>query len=235
MIKWGWMLSLGLGLVVTPNPLYGDPAPVGTGATVTPAIGTDLYQQTEGSEQVTLQGLLQAKRLVASGQKEQALELLRKLVKQHPAEIAPKRALADLYAELDIKGQAIDTYQQLLLLNPRDVVSRVKLGLLYAERKQHDLARDAFLVAADLEPHDPAILNNLGSALLDLKQYTQARRAFEQALKSDPNYLKAKDNLKTVALREREQHRSSRRKGRKTPKGTSERPNFFCRNFGIGC
>ena len=132
----------------------------------------------------TLQNL--AAEMVSRSDASGGIELLQGWIDEHPQDMAPRMALADVYAAQKRDDKVVEQYKAVVAADERNVValnnlawylrkSDPKQALAYAER------------ASNIAPDAAPVLDTLALALLENKQVKDAQLRIEQALKLAPD------------------------------------------------
>lgn len=138
-----------------------------------------------------------AYRLLAAGQWEDALVVLRAGVAKDPRNKEIYKLMGMAHARMGRHREALDAHSQALALPPHDNDRMVRMELvgsyLQLGREQDAIVQLEKVLAED--PNDPASWVNLGALLERRGDLPQARRAWESALQADSTYALAREAL----------------------------------------
>ncbi|HET9886836.1 MAG TPA: tetratricopeptide repeat protein, partial [bacterium] len=143
-----------------------------------------------------------AYRLLASGQWENALVVLRAALAKDPKNKEIYKLMGMAHARLGRHREALDAHLQALALPPHDSDRMIRMELvgsfLQLGRVDDAIVQLDKVLAED--PHDPPTWFNLGALHQQQGDLAAARRAWENALKADSTYALAKDALAKMQL-----------------------------------
>lgn len=125
--------------------------------------------------------LLEASAMEQRGQKLEALEILERVVKQHPRTGAAWARAGILYADLGRVEEALNALGRAAKLEPRDADIWNNLGFVAYAAGKYEVAVEHYREALERSPSDGRIRNNLGFALARLDEDTDALNAFRAA------------------------------------------------------
>jgi tetratricopeptide (TPR) repeat protein len=142
----------------------------------------------------------QAWQLAASGRQQEAVQLLRALVKTSPANADARLLLGSLLMEAGEKAESIDQLTSAVRLRPQSAEAENALGEAYNKFGDVESARTAFEKAVALKPDYGIAQSNLGQTLLASKENGKAAEHLDRAISilgktddaADAHYLRAK-------------------------------------------
>lgn len=118
----------------------------------------------------------------ATGQRDEAIAMLQRLIKDYPLRHESYELLAELFEEKgDLEGALAD-YQQLLLLEPSQAANYLRVADLLLKLKQSDKALATLQEAHEKFPDQPLITYSLAIACEEAKKNQEAVTAFQEAL-----------------------------------------------------
>ncbi len=120
--------------------------------------------------------------LVKTGQREQAVEWVGRLVALNPKDSEALTLLANLYSIMDRHGDAAEIYQSILVDDPQNFNVRLLLGGLYARRHDYDKARQVLEKLAEINPDSYAGFYYLAKLYQEMRLFDKAAQAFDKAL-----------------------------------------------------
>ena len=138
--------------------------------------------------------------LLARGQRQQAEQVLREILRKNPSDADARLMLGSLLAEAGDHAGAIAQLSEAVKLRPRSAEAENALGEAYNGFGQVQPAREAFEQAAALDPKFSQAQVNLGLVLLEAGDFDGAAGHLDHAIallgrKADagfPHYLRAK-------------------------------------------
>ena len=120
--------------------------------------------------------------LVKTGQREQAVEWVNKLIALNPKDSETRALLANLYSIMERHGEAIEIYQAILVDDPHNFNVRLLLGGLYARVGNYGKAREVLEKLTELNPDSYAGFYYLAKLYQEMRLSDPASAAFEKAL-----------------------------------------------------
>lgn len=120
--------------------------------------------------------------LVKTGQKEQAVEWVNKLIELDPKNPESRALLANLYSIMERYGEAAEIYQAILVDDPKNFNVRLLLGGLYARLHDYEKARQVLEKLAELNPDSYAGFYYLAKLYQEMRLSDKAAEAFDKAL-----------------------------------------------------
>lgn len=148
---------------------------------------------------------LKGKLCVDKGQAAEGETLLRRSLRQEPADPAALLYLAEALADQQRTAEAIECYETLLKNDPHDEGVHYPLGLLYLDEHRPDLAIIHLKQTLEYEPTHYDALNTLGIAYQQSGAITEAEGSFRDAILVAPERVQAHINLGNL-LAERHQY-----------------------------
>jgi tetratricopeptide (TPR) repeat protein len=142
----------------------------------------------------------QAWRLVGKGQRDQAIQLLNKVIETNPTNADARLLLGSLQMEAGAKSEAIAQLSEAVRLRPQSAEAQNALGEAYHNFDEKQLAEQAFQKAVSLDPKFGQAQVNLGLVLLEEGKLDPAVPHLDEAVKilghtpeaAYPHYLLAK-------------------------------------------
>ncbi|GAB4323491.1 MAG: hypothetical protein Kow0069_28640 [Promethearchaeota archaeon] len=130
---------------------------------------------------------VEATRLLAAGEYDDAEELLREAVKQEPSHAGAWHQLANLLAARDQAAEAEAAYRAALLYDPGLADAWYNFGLLLVSQKRLQEALEAFKAAVRSDPSHADAWTNLGGIFKATGDLRNAEEAFRKALEVAPD------------------------------------------------
>ena len=137
---------------------------------------------------------------VKMGQTDKAVELLQKLIADHPAVALFYMTLGDIYRSQNDCTNALSAYQktiELVSANKSQLAPvYFSIGACYADLAQYEQAQEALEQAIDLHPNNPLYYNYLGYLWLEQnKNVPEALALIQKAVAARPNEGSFLDSL----------------------------------------
>ena len=120
--------------------------------------------------------------LVKTGQREQAVEWINKLIALNPKDSEARALLANLYSIMERYQEAAEIYEAILIDDPQNFNVRLLLGGLYARIHDYDKARQVLEKLAEINPDSYAGYYYLAKLYQEMRLYDKAAEAFGKAL-----------------------------------------------------
>mgnify|MGYP001174133863 CR=1 FL=1 len=120
--------------------------------------------------------------LVKTGQREQAVEWVNKLIALNPKDSEARILLANLYSIMERFGEAAEMYQAILVDDPKNFNVRLLLGGLYARTHDYEKARQVLEKLAEINPDSYAGYYYLAKLYQEMRLFDKAAEAFDKAL-----------------------------------------------------
>lgn len=156
---------------------------------------------TDLSEEDEYQFALDLARFQVKHQKySQAEDLLQRLRKVKPEDIAVYRLLANAYEGLKQPETALIAWQQVVKLPDSTIDDESEYARVAIMLSHYDLAEETYKkwVTSEVKSTRVSGLNNLGFSALLQKDLVDAKAFFKRALQEDPLNSKAMNNLKLI-------------------------------------
>ncbi len=134
------------------------------------------------------------------GAVEQELDVLLKLVQNHPNNVQAHLEMGMALAAIEQHEQALVYYQRALSIGPALPETHLGIGVSMLHRQDVQQAIQHFREAVRLRPLYPEALLNLGIALHSLRQWSEARQVLQKALAADPTFVEAEPYLNSIPL-----------------------------------
>jgi tetratricopeptide (TPR) repeat protein len=144
--------------------------------------------------------LEQAWKLAASGKREAAVDLLRTVIAQHPANADARLLLGSLLTEASQRDEAISQLTKAVHLRPHSSDAQNALGEAFLTFNEFPAARHPLEEAVSLNPKSGVAQLNLARVLLEAKEYKAAGEHLDRAISllgrdedaATAHYLRAK-------------------------------------------
>jgi tetratricopeptide (TPR) repeat protein len=157
-----------------------------------PAVGSGIR---EDSKPRSLQWIVEADGLLASGQPQVAFQKIKALLQQEPENAHGLRILGKIFAACGRMEDADAAYRASIEVDPSITATWLGLGLLCRDRRQTGEARFCFERAVTLSPLDPFLQTNLAVVLGDSGRLAESIERLEEALRLHPGAMTARSNL----------------------------------------
>jgi len=132
------------------------------------------------------------------GQFEQAILLLKEVLRINPSKEEAIFYLANSYKEIGNYNEAIFLYNRLIDINSTKANYLINLALLYKNIGKIDKSIDLFKKVFQKEPNSKEGYFNLGNLLRDIGQFNASVNSYEKCIGLDPFYFDAINNLANV-------------------------------------
>ena len=116
------------------------------------------------------------------GKKDEAIEMLEKLVRNKPDMYEASCLLGDLLCEQDRFKEAANVYENALKFRPADFELYYNLGIVYTRLNDFQMAKDMYERAASINHKLWGAKYNLGQLALIEKEYNLAEQYFKESL-----------------------------------------------------
>ncbi len=136
-----------------------------------------------------------ANQLVALGEPDRALALLRRAWRMDPKDFQTLFNLGFVSGMLGDRHLSCDYYLQALNVNPDDARSHILVGHCYADRQLDGMASELLESGLALNPNERQVLISAGHLALKLNRPKLALQQFEQALALSPSDQDAQRGL----------------------------------------
>lgn len=139
--------------------------------------------------------VLNARRLKANGQLQEAGNTYQAALKLQPDNAEVLHGLAHVMRELGAPGEALPLLQKAVILAPERADYFNDLGLLFQDRSDFTKAISFHKRALKVDPHFVSAQINLGVAYKRLGKMAESEAAYQSALELDPRSPQAHNNL----------------------------------------
>ncbi|MCF7846970.1 MAG: tetratricopeptide repeat protein [Candidatus Gracilibacteria bacterium] len=137
--------------------------------------------------------LTQAEDLKLSGEYQQAIELLQKIILEEPACFEAYEEIGDNYLSLRQLDRAQKALEQAIKIHPKSANAHYLLGFLYSQQQKWLASVEMLQKADDLSPNHPEILRCLGWSVYNQNRRSQQGVALLERSQNlspeDPNIL----------------------------------------------
>ncbi|MGV1099409.1 tetratricopeptide repeat protein [Thiovibrio sp. JS02] len=120
--------------------------------------------------------------LIKTGQRDQAIEWINKIIAQNPKDTGARALLANLYSVMERPEEAAAIYNAILAEEPQNFNVMLLLGGLHARFRQYDKARQVLENLVATNPDSYAGFYYLAKLYQEMRLYPQASEAFAKAL-----------------------------------------------------
>ena len=117
-----------------------------------------------------------------AGQRDEAIEVLERITKDHPSRFETYELLGQLYEAKEDFAHALDRYQQSLVLEPGEPRHHIRVAYMQLRLKRYAEAIETARAARARFSDDPQPLYLLAIALAEAKKTNEALSAYAQAL-----------------------------------------------------
>jgi predicted O-linked N-acetylglucosamine transferase (SPINDLY family) len=196
----------------------------------------------DSSHSVVDRNVLEADRLLAAGQLQDAFLKIKAAIGQQPVNADGLRILGKIFAASGHWEEADVAFRGSLEINPDAAITWIGLGLLCRDQRKTGEARHCFEQALLLSPEDPFLLSNLAVVLADSGQISESIQHFEAALHLHPEAMTAHSNLlltlhydpagTPIRLREEHQRWAQRHAPTDSPQSSVQRSARRCLDKG---
>lgn len=146
--------------------------------------------------QSTPQDLLsEAGRMFHAGQYEQAIAVLREVIRQRPDAVSAHRALIQCFIRTQRFGEAVAAGQDAERVHPRSAELLCDRSAAFLGNGQSSEAIDALRGALTIDPLMSIAWNNLGCALKDTGELAESMNCLRRAISLDPTGVATHNNL----------------------------------------
>ena len=136
-----------------------------------------------------------AGKLFAQRRYDQAADLARQILKNHPNQ---PDAFNILGVALNAQGkpkEAVAMIKEAIKRLPGNAIFYANLGEVERQRRKPAEARDALLKAVQLDPKQASAHNNLGILHFERREYKKAAECYQKAVEANPRFAEAYNNL----------------------------------------
>ena len=148
--------------------------------------------------------------LYSSSQMDEALKMVRLLIKKYPKEYLLFNICGACFSEIGSIELAIENFQKAISIKSDYAEAQYNLGVAYQKINQLDSATEFYQLAISSQHAYPTAHNNLGIIFLNKNQLDSAVKCFEWAIAYSPNYAEAHNNLGS-ALQELKQFENAKK------------------------
>lgn len=120
--------------------------------------------------------------LVKTGQREQAVVWVNRLIDLNPKDMEARMFLANLYGIMDRFDEAIKIYQAVLADDPKNFNAGMLLGGIYAKKHDYEKARQVLEKLTEAHPDSYAGAYYLGKLYQEMRLFDKAADALGKAL-----------------------------------------------------
>jgi len=120
--------------------------------------------------------------LVKTGQRDQAIVWVNRLIALNPKDAEARALLANLYTIMERYGDAAEIYQSILTDDPPNFNARLLLAGLYARMHDYEKARQVLEKLVELNPDSYTGFYYLAKLYQEMRLFDQAAVAFDKAL-----------------------------------------------------
>jgi tetratricopeptide (TPR) repeat protein len=123
-----------------------------------------------------------ARSLLASGQRDEAIEVLQEMVRESPLRFEGYELLGELFEEKGDLEKSLANFQQALLLSSKPM-NYLRVSEMLVRQKKFDRALETLHEARQKFPELPQVTYSLAIALSQAKRHQEALSTFEEALR----------------------------------------------------
>ena len=120
--------------------------------------------------------------LVKTGQREQAVDWIKKMIALDPENVSARSLLANLYSAMKQPKAAAAIYEEILDEDPNNFNVMLMLGGLYARYREYDKAQQVLEDMVELNPDSYAGYYYLAKLYQELRFFPKALASYEKAL-----------------------------------------------------
>jgi serine/threonine-protein kinase len=124
--------------------------------------------------------------LLATGETEKGIQILKKVLERQPKDADALRVLAMALTKAGRLEEAEKTYRTVVQLKPRAWSAYSGLGYFYFRAGRYQEAVDAYRKGAELNPDVARLYYNLGASYLRMRRYSEAEAAFRRSIDIAP-------------------------------------------------
>ncbi|RMF25554.1 MAG: tetratricopeptide repeat protein, partial [Cyanobacteria bacterium J083] len=136
-----------------------------------------------------------------TGDKRQAIYLIKKSIEICPKEVKYHNNLGNIYLEQEDFTQAEQCYQNAIALNPHLAVAYHNLANIYGQRAEWELAKEYYSQAISHDAKLAIAYQQLAAIYRQEKNYSAAIKNYEKLIQLQPNDLHGYNELGLVYLR----------------------------------
>ncbi|MFA7383866.1 MAG: tetratricopeptide repeat protein [Desulfurivibrionaceae bacterium] len=120
--------------------------------------------------------------LVKTGQRDQAIAWVNRLIALNPKNFEARAIQANLYTVMERFGEAVEIYQAILTDDPQNFNARLLLGGLYARMQDYEKARQVLEELLVLNPESYTGFYYLAKLYQEMHLFAKAEQAYNKAL-----------------------------------------------------
>lgn len=140
----------------------------------------------------------EVQKLLDAGDVDGGVKILKKIVKEDPANWDAYNTLGNLSLAREEYSKADSYYNKAIEIDPARAEGFNNLGVLELKRGNGEAALKHFSTAAGLDPKHVGALNNIGNIMLGLGQIDKAAEYFLKALNADPGHFMARYRMANI-------------------------------------
>jgi tetratricopeptide (TPR) repeat protein len=154
---------------------------------IVPSDMTSLVDVEEGASKVSNRLYLESERLWRENKTSDAVEKLRKAVKEDPLNAQAWAMLGSIHNEIGA-SEALSYYEQAVRVNPMYYLAHRGLGNYYLKKKEYSKAIASYTTALQLNPRrSPALFKNRALAWIPLDEKDKAKLDLQRYIESAPH------------------------------------------------
>ena len=142
------------------------------------------------------------KALYNQGRYEEALDVARAAVEQHPDSFAPHGILGAILTALGRFEEAETHLRRAIALNPQARNAHLNLGEALHNQARNEEAVDAYRVAIEQLPDDALAHSNLGMVLIELERFEESETHLRRAIALNPIHTEALYSLAKLRFKQ---------------------------------
>lgn len=155
---------------------------------------SDVASQSESPEKL----ILSATEKQRIGAYDEAIEVLRQVLKIDPDSVPAYNRMGLVYSEADQRNEAINAFKKSLKIEPRNLQALLGLGEVYSKMTRNDLAVAEFLKAESIQPNDTELLFKIALEYWYDQKLEEAAQYYQKILAIDPDHIQTHLNLISV-------------------------------------
>ncbi|HJQ17497.1 MAG TPA: sulfotransferase [Allosphingosinicella sp.] len=161
-------------------------APAGTA----PAAGRQKQISMSGPKAVEMAG-----KLFAQGRYQQAVDLCRQIIKNHPNNGDAYNIMGVSLNALGQSQEGVAMLREAIKRMPGNAIFHANLGEIERQRRHPVEARQSLMKAVQLDPKQASAHNNLGILHFERREYRLAVASYLKAVEANPRFAEAYNNL----------------------------------------
>lgn len=139
--------------------------------------------------------LERAKAALISRDYEQAVKVLKNLLKKQPEALEALAVLGSVYIRNGKLSEAKETYEKILELDTNNIDAINNLGVIYRRLKRYEDSLKVLQSVVDLGNESDTVYYNLGSTYKEMNKMKEAAECFEVVLNNKPDDVLAYNHL----------------------------------------